>query len=174
MEPTDYHHQLRTPQVALEVRCFELGDEAVAVFSLVDELFDADEVGAAFAEFVALVDGLAAGPGWDVVPELPAPEDPTDEPGGMRLGRLHEPVATAHDGPPTDDVELAVADVFEELLEVPVLDRGTDFFALGGDSLLVVRAVTRIARALGATVTVREFLADPSVAGVAAAVRSRS
>lgn len=177
MDPTDYHHQLRTPQVALEVRCFELGDEAVAVFSLVDELFDAGEVGAAFAEFVALVDGLAAGPGWDAVPELPAADDPVDPAGGgpgLRLGRLPEPVATAHDGPPADDVELAVADVFEDLLEVPVLDRGTDFFALGGDSLLAVRAVTRIARELGASVPVREFLADPSVAGVAAAVRSRS
>ncbi|MFD0471070.1 hypothetical protein ACFQ0B_24230 [Nonomuraea thailandensis] len=30
---SDYFHQLRTPQVAIEIRCFELGPEMVAVFS---------------------------------------------------------------------------------------------------------------------------------------------
>lgn len=175
MQPTDYHHQLRTPQVALEVRCFELGDEAVAVFSLVDELFDADEVQAAFAEFVALVDGLADGTLWDEVPDLPAAENPQSVTGGnLRLGLLPEPEVAVYDGPPADDVELAVAEIFEDLLEVPVLDRGTDFFTLGGDSLLAVRAVTRVARELGATIPVRQFLSDPSVAGVALAIRERS
>jgi mycobactin phenyloxazoline synthetase len=173
VQPTDYVHQLRTPQVALEVRCFELGDEAVAVFSLVDELFDAGEVTAAFAEFTALVDGLADGPGWDAVPDLPPAADPDPDAGGLRLGRLPEPDAAVHSGPPADDLELAVADLFEDLLEVPVLDRGTDFFAIGGDSLLVVRAVARLAREVGAVVPVREFLGDPTVAGVAAAVRAR-
>ncbi|MGP3918486.1 phosphopantetheine-binding protein [Nonomuraea sp. 10N515B] len=170
---SDYFHQLRTPQVALEVRCFELGPEMVAVFSLVDELFETDQVAAAFAEFVALVDGLADGTGWDRVPGLPETADPGSGDGGLRLGLLPEPVVRHREGPPADDLEQAVADVFEELLEVPVLDRAADFFGLGGDSLLAVRAVVRLAKEVGTSVPVREFLADSTVAGVALAVRSR-
>lgn len=168
----DYFHQLRTPQVAIEVRCFELGPEMVAVFSLVEELFEADRVAAAFAEFVALVDGLADGSGWERVPGLPEAAHPGSA-DGLRLGLLPEPTVRHREGPPTDDLEQAVADVFEELLEVPVLDRAADFFGLGGDSLLAVRAVVRLAKEVGMSVPVREFLADSTVAGVATAVRSR-
>ncbi len=170
---SDYFHQLRTPQVAIEVRCFELGDEMVAVFSLVDELFEHDQVTAAFAEFVALVDALADGSGWDHLPELPEAADPDGIGGELRLGQLPEVALGHHGGPPSDDLEQAVADVFEELLEVPVLDRGAHFFSLGGDSLLAVRTVVRLAKEAGVTTPVRDFLADPTVAGVAAAIRSR-
>jgi acyl carrier protein len=168
----DYFHQLRTPQVAIEVRCFELGPEMVAVFSLVEELFETDQVTAAFAEFVALVDALADGSGWDRMPGLPDAVDPGSG-GGLRLGLLPEPAVRHREGPPADDLEQAVADVFEELLEVPVLDRAADFFGLGGDSLLAVRAVVRLAKEVGGSVPVREFLADSTVAGVAAVVRAR-
>ncbi|MFB4289543.1 phosphopantetheine-binding protein [Nonomuraea sp. ATR24] len=169
---SDYFHQLRTPQVAIEVRCFELGPEMVAVFSLVEELFDLDQVTAAFAEFVDLVDALADGSGWDRVPDLPEAAEPAPDE-RLRLGLLPEAAVRHQEGPPADDLEQAVADVFEELLEVPVLDRGADFFGLGGDSLLAVRAVVRLAKEAGASVPVREFLADPTVAGVALAVRAR-
>ncbi|MGP4101277.1 phosphopantetheine-binding protein [Nonomuraea sp. KM90] len=168
----DYFHQLRTPQVAIEVRCFELGPEMVAVFSLVEELFDTDQVTVAFAEFVALVDALADGSGWDRVPGLPEETEPGSA-SGSRLGLLPETAVRHREGPPADDLEQAVADVFEELLEVPVLDRAADFFGLGGDSLLAVRAVVRLAKEAGVSVPVREFLADSTVAGVATAVRSR-
>ncbi|MEV0829969.1 phosphopantetheine-binding protein [Nonomuraea rubra] len=168
----DYFHQLRTPQVAIEVRCFELGPEMVAVFSLVEELFETDQVTAAFAEFVALVDALADGSGWDRVPGLPEDAEPGAA-SALRLGLLPEAAVGHRDGPPADELEQAVADVFEELLEVPVLDRAAGFFGLGGDSLLAVRAVVRLAKEAGVSVPVREFLADSTVAGVAAAVRSR-
>ncbi|AQZ63379.1 Siderophore biosynthesis non-ribosomal peptide synthetase modules [[Actinomadura] parvosata subsp. kistnae] len=169
---SDYFHQLRTPQVAIEVRCFELGPEMVAVFSLVEELFESDQVTAAFDEFVALVDALADGSGWDRLPGLPGTPEPAPG-GGLRLGLLPEPAVRHREGPPAGDLEQAVADVFEELLEVPVLDRAADFFGLGGDSLLAVRAVVRLAKEAGASVPVREFLSDPTVAGVAAVVRAR-
>ncbi|MBB6349956.1 acyl carrier protein [Nonomuraea muscovyensis] len=167
----DYFHQLRTPQVAIEVRCFELGDEMVAVFSLVAELFEPDQVEAAFAEFVALVDGLADGPGWDLVPDLPEEAD-LGEVAALRLGRLPEVAVRHADGPPADELEQTVAEVFEELLEVPVLDRGADFFGLGGDSLLAVRVVVRLGKECDVSLPVRNFLSDATVAGVAAAVRS--
>jgi len=169
----DYTHQLRTPQVALETRCFEIDGAMVVVFSLVEELFDPSAVAAAFTELTDLLAALADGPGWDTVPDLPSGTDPAVD-GALRLGMLDEPAAVHNPGPPAGEGEQAVAEVFEELLELPVLDRTLHFFTAGGDSLLAVRAVTVLARTAGITVTVRDFLADPTVAGVAAAGRPRT
>jgi mycobactin phenyloxazoline synthetase len=169
----EYTHQLRTPQVALETRCFEIEGAMVVVFSLVEELFDPAAVTAAFTELTDLLAALADGPGWDVVPDLPADADPAVG-GTLRLGMLDEPAVVHPPGPPRGEAEQAVAEVFEELLEVPVLDRTLHFFIAGGDSLVAVRAVALLARAAGITVTVRDFLADPTVAGVAAAGRPRT
>lgn len=169
---TDYFHQLRTPQVALEVRCFELGEQMAAVFSLVDELFDESEVAAAFERFTTSVRELADDDAWDRVPTLPGPADPRPGDERLRLGQLPETDGDAHLGPLTDDVHHAIAEIFEDLLEVPVLDLGAHFFELGGDSLTAVRAVARLARELGVRVAVREFLDHPTVGGVAALVGS--
>ena len=166
----DYYHQLRTPQVALEVRLFELREEMVVVFSLVEELFHEGEVAATFDELVRLIEALADGPGWDHLVELPVERDPAAD--GLRLGQLDEPGVAAEAGPLRDEVEEGVAEVWEELLEVPILDRGADFFALGGDSLLAIRALARMAARTGVRVGVREFWEAPTVAGVAAAART--
>lgn len=165
----DFHHQLRTPQVALEARFYELRSELAIVFSLVEDVFHPDQVDAAFADLVALVDSLADGDGWDRVVDLPAATEPGD---GFRLGRydvVREDVSGALSGP----LEVAVAEVWEELLDVPVLDRGEGFFALGGDSLLAVRAVARLGKRFAVRLPLRDFLAAPTVAGLAAAFASR-
>lgn len=57
------------------------------------------------------------------------------------------------------------------ILDAPVLDRATPFFDLGGDSLLAVRALARLAKDEGVAVQVRRFLDAPTVAGLAAVVR---
>ncbi len=167
----DFYHQLRTPQVALEVRFYELRSEMAIVFSLVEELFEAEEVDAAFAELVELVGTLADGDGWDRVVEVPSATDPTGE--GLLLGRYGDGDAVVAEGPLSTPLEEAVAELWEELLEVPVLDRSANFFALGGDSLLAVRALGRLAKRLGTGVAVRDFLESPTVAGLAAAFAAR-
>lgn len=166
----DYTHHLRTPQVALETRCFEIDEQLVLVFSLVAELFVDDEVTGAFGELVELATALADGPGWDAVPELPEALDPV--PGeGLRIGALPGTGRTHAPGPPADGAEQVVAEVFEDFLEIPVLDRTVHFFTAGGDSLLAIRVLARLAAELDHPVPVRDFLADPTVAGVAAAGR---
>jgi mycobactin phenyloxazoline synthetase len=166
----DYHHQLRTPQVALEARLYELGGEMAVVVSLVEELFDPAEVDAAFDELVGWARSLAAGPGWQETVALPEPLDPPTD--GLRLGRYEARPAAADAGPLRDDLEQRIATVWEDLLDTPVLDRGADFFRLGGDSLLAVRALTVVARRTGAPVALGDFLDTPTVAGLAAAVRA--
>lgn len=164
---SDYHQHLRTPQVALEVRLFELRDEMVIVFSLVEELFDSGQVDGAFAELVELVEELADGDAWDRTIEVPAAtEPPTD---GIRLTSSPGPARAPDDpGPPQGERERQVASVWQELLDIPVTDRAATFFALGGDSLLAVRALARLAKDTGMAVSLRDFLAAPTVAGLAA------
>jgi mycobactin phenyloxazoline synthetase len=166
----DFFHQLRTPQVALEARFYELRGSLAIVFSLVEELFDIEQVDAAYADLVALVGSLADGDGWDRPVDLPGESDEAGV--GLRLGRYDDDRSGADGRPPATELELTIAAVWEEVLEAPVLDRGASFFDLGGDSLLAVRALARLAKEAGITVPVREFLADPTVAGVAAASRA--
>ncbi|PSK66035.1 Phenyloxazoline synthase MbtB [Micromonospora sp. MH33] len=170
LDMDDFFHQLRTPQVALEARFYELRGSLAIAFSLVEELFDIEQVDAAYADLVALVGSLADGDGWDRPVDLPG--EPNEARTGLRLGRYDDDRADADGGPPATELELTIASVWEEVLEAPVLDRGANFFDLGGDSLLAVRALARLAKEAGITVPVREFLADPTVAGLAAASRT--
>ncbi|WP_412517360.1 condensation protein [Actinomadura madurae] len=166
----DYYHQLRTPQVALEARFWEMDGAMAVAFSLVGELFDPQEVDAAFAELVELIGDLADGPGWERVVELPAaPEPETD--GGLSPGGPAAAGTGEEAGPPRDELEQRIALLWERILDAPVLDRATPFFALGGDSLLAVRALARLAKDEGVAVQVRRFLDAPTVAGLAAVVR---
>jgi mycobactin phenyloxazoline synthetase len=167
----DFHHQLRTPQVALEVRFYELRSEMAIVFSLVEELFDGGQVDAAYAELVSLIEDLADGPGWDRVVDLPSASDPAGD--GLRLGRYGDGPETVAEGPLSSPAEELVAQLWEELLDVPVLDRSADFFAVGGDSLMAVRALALLAKRTDARIPVRDFLAAPTVAGLAAALETR-
>ncbi|MEM7674520.1 MAG: phosphopantetheine-binding protein [Myxococcota bacterium] len=173
MVPTDYYHQLRTPQVALEVRCFELHDQMAGVFSLVEELFDTTAVDAAFARFERIVRDLVHPERWQDVPGLPDRASPDPQAEGLRLGLLPETEVEASAGPLAAELDHAVAELFEDQLEVPVLDRGAHFFDLGGDSLLAVRVVAHIARQFGVRLALREFLDAPTVAGVVRAIESR-
>lgn len=173
MVPTDYHHQLRTPQVALEVRCFELRDQMAAVFSLVEELFETTEVDAAFERFTEIVRSLIHPESWQQVPELPDRTSPDPETDGLRLGLLAETEAAVVSGPLASELDHAVAELFEGQLEVPVLDRGAHFFDLGGDSLIAVRVVAQIARQFGVRLALRDFLDAPTVGGVAITIQNR-
>ncbi|MGC0416367.1 non-ribosomal peptide synthetase [Embleya sp. AB8] len=87
---------------------------------------------------------------------LPDPEPPT--------GPTAEFVA------PRDSAEELVADIFAEVLGVPRVGAFDDFFALGGHSLLATRAVARLGAAVELAVPIRALFADPTVAGLAAAV----
>jgi amino acid adenylation domain-containing protein len=55
--------------------------------------------------------------------------------------------ATERIDPPRGDVERAVASVWSELLDAPEVGRDSNFFVLGGNSLLATRMVTALRRA---------------------------
>ncbi|MGW5792129.1 condensation domain-containing protein [Saccharopolyspora sp. NPDC003752] len=167
IDMADHHQQLRTPQVALEVRMFELRDEMYLVFSLVDELFDAVAVDAMFRELTGIARTLAEPGSWNDPVALPAAAD-APESEELRVGRYARQDRTEEGGAPRTDLERTIAEVWEEMLAISEVDRAADFFALGGDSLLAVRVLGKLARDKGIAVAVRDFLEAPTISGLAA------
>ncbi|GAA2966728.1 non-ribosomal peptide synthase domain TIGR01720/amino acid adenylation domain-containing protein [Actinokineospora diospyrosa] len=69
---------------------------------------------------------------------------------------------------PRDERERLVADIIARVLGLDSIGTADDFFALGGDSILAVRAQTRIASAFGTTLSGRALFDARTVAGLAA------
>ncbi|MGC5700440.1 amino acid adenylation domain-containing protein [Pseudomonas sp. NFXW11] len=72
---------------------------------------------------------------------------------------------------PEGEVEIALAQIWSELLEVPQVGRHDHFFELGGHSLLAVSLIERM-RQVGLTADVRVLFGQPTLAALAAAVGS--
>ncbi len=66
--------------------------------------------------------------------------------------------------------ERQIAWIFGELLGVEKVGRHDDFFALGGDSLLATRVLSRLRDQLGVKIPLERVYAAPTVAGLAAEV----
>ena len=105
-----------------------------------------------------------------VVPELPRGADGSLDRGAVRA---LEPAA-GDDGltPPRGPVEELLAADWCGLLGLPMVGRDEDFFALGGHSLLAMRLVARARERFGVDLELRSLFETPTVAGVAARVRT--
>jgi len=77
------------------------------------------------------------------------------------------PLALEHDEGPMFD---ALAEVWREVLGVSEAEPGSDFFALGGDSLLAVRFTAR-ARSKGIVVNPADVVTDGTLGGIVATAR---
>ncbi|HXV94183.1 MAG TPA: condensation domain-containing protein, partial [Pseudonocardia sp.] len=180
---TDYWQQVRTPQVWLECRVFELREQLVVNFAVVEELFAPGVVDGLVAEVQARVASLVDGSGWECAVQLPAPGGPAGSGAVAGAGATGTAAGTGTarhpaPGPPADELERTVARTWaavlgEDLCDAGTVDRTADFFALGGDSLLAVRMLTRLAAGHGHAPSPREFLAAPTIAGLAAALQAR-
>ncbi|MEU2178236.1 acyltransferase domain-containing protein [Nocardia sp. NPDC019219] len=163
----DFYQRVRTPQVALDMQVFQWDwdDSVVVNLDAVAELFPPGVLDALFAQVCDMITALVDRPGtWTAPLEVPDAERPA------RI--VAAPVRAVASGPPATDTERAVAGLWQRMTDVADdLDRGTDFFALGGDSVLAIRMLNRLRAELGLTLTPREFLADPTLAAVAATAR---
>jgi acyl carrier protein len=68
---------------------------------------------------------------------------------------------------PATPVEKLLCELFAEVLGVERVGVDDSFFDLGGHSLLSAVLVARLEERFGITISLREFLADPSVGGIA-------
>ena len=66
----------------------------------------------------------------------------------------------------------SIRDVFRRVLEVDVITDDTDFFEVGGDSLLATRVLSAIARELGVELTFDDFVIAPTPGALATQVES--
>ncbi|MFE7741765.1 acyltransferase domain-containing protein [Nocardia sp. NPDC057455] len=163
----DFYQRVRTPQVALDMQVFQWDwDDSVAVnLDAVAELFPPGVLDTLFAEVCDNVTALVDRPEtWTATVELPDTEKPAPTAGA--------PSPAAVSGPPATATEHAIAELWKRMVDAPLdIDRGTDFFTAGGDSVLAIRMLNRLRGDLGLVVTPREFLADPTLAAVATAAR---
>jgi amino acid adenylation domain-containing protein len=71
-----------------------------------------------------------------------------------------------------DDVDVAVAEIWQELLGVDEIGIDDDFFTLGGHSLLAVRFVTAVETKLGVPLTLTSLFSASTLREVADTIRS--
>ncbi|MEK1939608.1 MAG: amino acid adenylation domain-containing protein [Pseudomonas sp.] len=74
---------------------------------------------------------------------------------------------------PQSELEMQLAQVWQELLHVERVGRHDNFFELGGHSLLLVRVISRLKNQLGIDLPMQEFYRASTVAELAAVIDSR-
>lgn len=81
-------------------------------------------------------------------------------------------IATTAGLPPQGPTEIAVAQVFADILGRAAANREDHFFELGGNSLMAMRLVARLRAGLDRMVPVRLVFEQPTIAGLAAALEN--
>lgn len=94
-----------------------------------------------------------------------------------KLDREALPAPPRPDGPSDDDLpsgpyEKKISDLFAEVLQLPRVGAGDDFFLLGGHSLLAARLATRLRDVLGEDVGLGAIFSHPTVRELAAHLES--
>ncbi len=91
------------------------------------------------------------------------------EPSAINRGDLSEQSL-----PPQGPIEEAVAALWAEILDRSAVGRNDEFFQIGGDSLSLIETTSAVTDRFGVNISVAEFLADPTVSGLAAQVSAQA
>lgn len=81
-----------------------------------------------------------------------------------QVGITSSPAISTVNGSETVNV---IAEIFSEVFKKQITDPATSFVTLGGHSLLAIRIVNRIADRTGSRISMADFFANPTVAGLA-------
>jgi acyl-CoA synthetase (AMP-forming)/AMP-acid ligase II len=95
-------------------------------------------------------------------------EDASDASATNTDGALDDPSTTVA------PFERIIADIWSTLLGQPQIDRDSNFFALGGQSLLAIQCVARLREKTPVLLSLSDFFENATVAQLAALVRRRS
>jgi NAD(P)-dependent dehydrogenase (short-subunit alcohol dehydrogenase family) len=104
---------------------------------------------------------------------LAAPLDGEDELEATTPGESHDrPVLATPYVAPRDETEERVAAVWAAALAIDRIGVHDNFLELGGHSLLATQVISRLRDDFGVDVSLNAFFEEPTVAGVAAAIRT--
>lgn len=94
--------------------------------------------------------------------------------GKIDRSALPQPAAPRRTGVvgPRDDIERAVAEIWQDVLGLAQIGVDDDFFALGGHSLQAARIVTRLRDRFEREVPMRDMFGEPTIAALARLLRS--
>jgi acyl carrier protein len=98
--------------------------------------------------------GRPSGPGTDAAPRVETGQGPS-----IGAGTGTDPAGAAD-----------VVAIFRRVLETSDITPESDFFLLGGDSLIATRVLSAIARSHGVELTFEDFLLAPTPQGLATAI----
>lgn len=101
---------------------------------------------------------------WKVLPTLPL--TPSGKIDFKALPPPHLPPNTT-DQPPRTPTEIALAEIWQQLLKSGPVGGDADFFALGGHSLLATQVLARVRQRLGVELPMRTFFQTPTLQEVA-------
>ena len=105
-------------------------------------------------------------------------ELPLTSNGKLDRKALPDPDADAyrtHDyEPPQGELEMALAQIWAELFKLARVGRYDSFFELGGHSLLAVMLLSRVRRAAGVEISLKDLFAYPVLADLAAHLQAQS
>jgi hypothetical protein len=73
---------------------------------------------------------------------------------------------------PKNDIEKTVCSVWQDVLGVDVISTKDNFFALGGNSLLAIRALSKVNSSCDVRLSIRSLFLDPTVSGVAKVIET--
>lgn len=164
----DFHQDIRTPQVELELRVFELEGEFIASLASVDEMLAEGVPGQILDHVADAIRTLLEPSSW--VEKVRLSSATTLEGSYERA-----PISASPEVCSSDAVDRRmlprIAELWATMLDLPVHPGPTDdFFTLGGDSLMAVRMLASVHDRLGTRVSPREFLPEPTPSGLAKAM----
>jgi thioesterase domain-containing protein/acyl carrier protein len=93
---------------------------------------------------------------------------------GVAAAAAPDDVARRRFEPPANPIEAQLMRIFDDLIDVRQVGRNDNFFALGGDSLLLPRLIDRIEQDFRVTLPLGVVFQGPTIKELAAAVQSQT
>ncbi len=136
------------------------------------DMFDRATMNALCSAFAATLEQMVASETQlirdiDLVSRSPLSElrhwhEAADDQGGV----ISSPATSTSTSTSSETVGV-IAEIFSEVFKKQITDPATSFVTLGGHSLLAIRIVNRIADRTGSRISMADFFANPTVAGLA-------
>jgi acyl carrier protein len=102
------------------------------------------------------------------------PDSPLEVLSALNLKKSVRPNLEPQYACPRDSVEESLAEIWSEVLRVDTIGRNDNLFSLGGDSISIVRIISRIYQRFGVEILLAECFDSPTVSELATLIKTNS